>query len=543
MAAMSSPATPPATRPFPRRRDWWLLAAFLGVVLCFELGTRGLNEPDEGRYANIALAMAKPGGDWWEPRQSGYGHYDKPPLIYWATALSFRAFGLNEWAARLPPLFGAVCALAGLGWAGWRLRGARVAWWAVLICGTSVQFWTMARILTPDMMLTGWCTLAIAAWAEARHRGGVWTLWALSLGCWTLAFWTKATPALLPLAGLAAGVWLTGDQVGKRALRPGLLLPAILLLGSPWYLLMLHRYPELKTFFFQRELAGRLAGRVDGRHGSKFYYVPVSLLGWLPWWPCGAWVLWRERVRRPGGTLGERWRSWRQRFGIEGWIVIVGLLIFSLASSKLPSYTVILAPWAALGLARLIDRPATRFPRPFLLVAGGFAVAVLVGASVLPPRIESRFGVNSTTREVCRFLQAHGARRVDADRYWAGMEFYLGEDVVHSVTRVAPVPTPNLTEEMKARRIRKAHRRERASDPGTAPDRFIEPESWPALPPGAAVKTSDSPGGWWLVHFRKQRASPLAATMGQGDAGPSPSPRPTTVRIGDFVLYQMPDPP
>ncbi len=535
---MSPVETPSSTRPFPRLRDWCLLAAFLGVLLCFELGTRGLNEPDEGRYANIALAMARPGGGWWEPRQSGYGHYDKPPLIYWTTALSFRAFGVNEWAARLPPLFGAMCALAGLGWAGWRLRGARAAWWAVLICGASVQFWTMARILSPDMLLTGWCTLAVAAWAEARHRGGAWMPWALSLGFWTLALWTKATPALIPLAGLAAGVWLTGDPVGRRALRLGWLLPAILLLGSPWYLLMLHRYPELKAFFFQRELAGRLAGRVDGRHGSKLYYVPVSLVGWLPWWPCGAWVVWRERVRLFDGTLTAQWQAWRRRLGIEGWIVAVGFLIFSLASSKLPSYTVILAPWAALGLARLVAGAAARSPRPFLLVAGGVVIVLLIGTSVLPPRFESRAGVNSTTREVCRFLQAHGANRVDTDRYWAGMELYLGEDVVHYVTRVTDPPTPNLTEEMKARRMRKAHRRERASDPGVAPDRFIEPEQWPALPPGASVRATASPGGWWLVHFRKQRSSPLAATMHLGDHG-----NPEIVKIGDFFLYHMPASP
>ena len=125
----SSPVPTLSSTLFPRRRDWWLLAAFLGLLLCFGLGLRGLNEPDEGRYANIAMAMARPGGDWWEPRQSGYGHYDKPPLIYWATALCFRAFGLHEWTARLPPLLGAIFALLGLGWTAGRLRGARVAWW------------------------------------------------------------------------------------------------------------------------------------------------------------------------------------------------------------------------------------------------------------------------------------------------------------------------------------------------------------------------------------------------------------------------------
>ena len=249
---------------FPRQRDWLVLSAGVFFLLVFFLGSRGLNEPDEGRYANVALAMAAPGGDRWEPRLSGYGHYDKPPLIYWATAMSLRAFGVNEWAARLPSLAGALVALTGAGWAMYRLRGAAVAWWTVLICGTSVQFWTFGRILSPDMLLTGWCTLAVAAWAECRHRGGAWSFWGVSLVCWSLAWWTKATAALVPLAGLAVGVWLSRDLAGRRALKPLLLLPAILLLGAPWYVSMLARYPELRAFFFERELVGRVAGRVDG---------------------------------------------------------------------------------------------------------------------------------------------------------------------------------------------------------------------------------------------------------------------------------------
>ena len=44
---------------FPRPRDWWLLAAALGVLFTICLGSRGLNDPDEGRYANIAMAMAR----------------------------------------------------------------------------------------------------------------------------------------------------------------------------------------------------------------------------------------------------------------------------------------------------------------------------------------------------------------------------------------------------------------------------------------------------------------------------------------------------
>ena len=52
------PPAPPVV--FPRRRDWWLLAAGLFILFVFCLGSRGLNEPDEGRYAIMGQAMARP---------------------------------------------------------------------------------------------------------------------------------------------------------------------------------------------------------------------------------------------------------------------------------------------------------------------------------------------------------------------------------------------------------------------------------------------------------------------------------------------------
>lgn len=467
----------------PIKRRWLLLALALAALFLIGLGTRGLNEPDEGRYANIGRAMAL-SGDWWEPRMSGYAHYDKPPLIYWATAASFQAFGYNEWAARAPSLLGAWMALAGVSWAAWRLRGERAAWHAALLCGASVQFWVLGRILSPDMLLTGWCTLAIAAWAECRHRGGAWRWWLLSLAFWTLAWWTKATPALIPLAGLTAGVYLTRDRAGQAALRPWLLLPAILVLGSPWYLSMLHRHPELQQFFFGRELAGRMAGRVDGRHGSPLYFLPVSLAAWLPWWPLAARAVWRRRATIFSG--------WVQRLGVEGWIVLAGLAIFSAAASKLPTYTLPLAPWVALVFARLIGRR--------VVIAAVFAALVTAGAFVIP-WYESALGVNSSTREVCAYLRAHGARHVAADRYWPGMEFYLGDDAPRYVARDKNI-------------------RQRASDPGLPPDRFVDPEAWQPAP------------GEWLVHFRKVRRSRLRAV--------TPAPGERWTRLGDFEVLRPP---
>ena len=535
---------PPPPFPFPRRRDWLLLAAGLVFLFTCLLGTRGLNEPDEGRYANIALAMTRPsGGGWWEPRLSGYGHYDKPPGIYWATALSLRAFGLNEWAARMPSLVGAWMALLGLGWTAFRLRGANVAWWAVLICGTSVQFWVLGRILSPDMFLTGWCTLAVAAWAEGRHRGGAWAWWGVSLLFWVGAWWVKATAGLVPLAGLTAGVWLTRDVAGRRALRPWLLLPCILALGAPWYLSLLRQYPELRGFFFGRELAGRVAGRVDGRHGNVLYYLPISLVGWLPWWPLAAWKFWWKRREQVARTQEAGRVRWWLRIGLEGWLVLVGVGIFSCIGSKLPTYTLTLAPWAALWMARVIVRsrePAAegKFPIRRLLPAAGFAVVALVCVAVVPRRYQPHLGVNSSLQDVYRLLRQKGATRVDLDHYWPSAEFYLGPQTVHYLYDLDGPPPGTIPDPPQGEPATIERLHERATDPGVAPHRFVDSEAWPALTPKGVTANTARPGGWWFVRFHTRPKPKFDGLL----ADPDPARRPVKVaRFGDFDVYQMPD--
>ena len=525
-----------ATR-FPRLRDWVILGGALFVLFGFCLGTRGLNEPDEGRYGTVAFTMASPGSSWWEPRMSGWGHYDKPPLIYWATALSFRAFGVNEWAARLPSFAGAALALAGLGWAAWRLRGPRVAWWSVLVCGTCAQFWLLGRVLSPDMVLCGWCTLGIAAWTECRHRGGAWGFWLLSLLFWTLGWWTKATPTLIPLAGLAVGISATRDRAGQRALRLPLLLPLIVVLGSPWYLSMLLRYPDLRSFFFVRELAGRIAGNVNGRHGAVWYYLPVSLLAWLPWWPVAGWCWWRGRKPFPRGGWRVLPRHWSVSVGHEGWIVLVGILLFSLISSKLPTYTLGVMPWAALAMARVISRHAEhvadRPPARFLLPAGAFAVFIVVGLLQFP-RYETELGINSSVRRVCRFLAAHAARRVDVDHYWPSMEIYLPATAVYYIVR-----DDTATQRREAARgFGKAHEQrfhERPSDPGEPPNRFGEITPWPALPADDPRAAALGDGTLWFVRFDKQKDSPFNECISRV---PGDNPPELMLRDGDFRVYR-----
>src|SRR5438128_10265881 len=51
--------------------------------------------------AQIARNMLQ-SGDWVTARLDGVPYLEKSPLVYWMMAISFRIFGVHDWAARLP---------------------------------------------------------------------------------------------------------------------------------------------------------------------------------------------------------------------------------------------------------------------------------------------------------------------------------------------------------------------------------------------------------------------------------------------------------
>src|SRR5712691_7289814 len=86
------------------------VAALAIMLFLFHLGSYGLWEPDEARYAEIAREMLST-GNFAVPHLNYVPYVEKPPLLYWMTSAAFHFLGTNEFAARLVP---ALCALAGV---------------------------------------------------------------------------------------------------------------------------------------------------------------------------------------------------------------------------------------------------------------------------------------------------------------------------------------------------------------------------------------------------------------------------------------------
>ena len=169
-------ATPPALPAIllaERNRPLRLLVcAMLAAILYLPaLGRPALWEPDEGRYAEIAREMVLT-HDYVTPHDNWVRYFEKPPLVYWAEALSIKLLGANELAVRLPAALASVAEVAVTAALGEAMFGAAVGLAAAMVLGLSPLVFGFARFATLDPALALFITAALGAfWAAARAPG------------------------------------------------------------------------------------------------------------------------------------------------------------------------------------------------------------------------------------------------------------------------------------------------------------------------------------------------------------------------------------
>lgn len=363
------------------RRDLLILLVLCGVLFGWRLGRVGLMDPDEPFYAESAVEMAE-SHEALVPRIFGQPQFEKPPMIYWASMVSFGLLGRTEFAGRAPC---ALCALllVLMTWAfGARVFGRRAGFLAAIVLATSLAFVVVARMILTDMMLALFvCGSCFAFWladGDARPRHG---MIALALVSAALAVLTKGPiGALVP--ALAAAVYLL---VARRSPPGGLStwvwgLAAALAIAVPWYAYMIERFggSYVRAFFLHENLA-RLVGAEHPSNNHLYYYPAVLIGGALPWIPALAITLLRavrSRSRRGAPAYLACW-------------ILSSLAFFTLAQSKLPTYVLFLFVPMALLMGRTIERLVLHgFESPLerwiALGAGSLQVSGLLAVFAFP---------------------------------------------------------------------------------------------------------------------------------------------------------------
>jgi 4-amino-4-deoxy-L-arabinose transferase-like glycosyltransferase len=336
------------------------------------LAGRPLYDPDEGRYAEIPREILS-GGDWLLPHLDGLLYLEKPPLQYWLSAFAFAAFGQSEAIARLWTGLSGYLSLCLVYAIARRLWGAEAGLKAVLLLAGSILFVLLGHQLTLDMGLSFWllASLACFVFAQTVDRAPA-AARAWMLGCWmamALAVLTKGLIGMLiPVATLAIYVLWQRDWKLLSALNLRWGLPLFAAVAAPWFVLASRANSEFLHFFFIREHFQRFLTPIEERSEPWWFFVPVLIVGILPWAT--------QAVR----ALVADWRvsSGRGQFDAPRllwiWSAFV-LLFFSASNAKLIPYVLPALP----TLALLCARPRAADERRHLVAGAALSMAFAIG--------------------------------------------------------------------------------------------------------------------------------------------------------------------
>jgi len=393
-----------------------------------------LIDRDEPRFAEASREMIER-GDYIVPYFNNQLRLDKPPLTYWAQAVSYRVFGENDFAARFPSaIAAALTAMVIFVW-GMRLGGEKLGWWAAIIFTLSLQTFVHAKSAVADMWLVLFVTLAhwagyeliqlptlnvqrstpnseeINQTSNIKHQTSLWWWWwftfyvALALG-----FLAKGPVAWVPLLTVGMTIIFACDaQLARRfEVVYGILLTFALvaLWGIP---ALIQTRGEFFTIGIGRHVIGRSFATMEG-HGANspamyllllpFYFVTVfvSFFPWsirLPWL---ARTLWRQQkvgvIRLRQGYGGQDAAGYSKKL-IDQYLVTgiaIIFIIFTLIKTKLPHYTLPAFPLLALLLARHWQEAAVANHRSrFKATAIASACVWVAIALVIPPMVARLF--------------------------------------------------------------------------------------------------------------------------------------------------------
>ena len=319
--------------------------------------------------AQIARNMLE-SGDWVTARLNGVAYLEKSPLIYWIMAVSYKVFGVHDWAARLPLAFIniALCWVTAR-FALWAF-GRRAAIYSGVILATCIGIFLFTRILIPDAALT--LTITLGLWsmlrlldAEEPHPTRWFFAMYLSLACGLLLKGLVA--AVFPV--IIAAIYLA---ITRRAslrelvtrLRPLTGLAIVLVIAAPWHILATLRNPpyfdwtmhsspgEYHGFFWFYFLNEHLFRFLNMRYPRDYNTVPrvwfwLLHFAWLfPWSLTLPIALRRGFVSRAEATT----RAGSTRLLAIVWILFI-LCFFTLSTTQ-EYYSLPIYP----ALAMLLDR-------------------------------------------------------------------------------------------------------------------------------------------------------------------------------------------
>ncbi|MDD2943105.1 MAG: glycosyltransferase family 39 protein [bacterium] len=353
-----------------RSRYIILLSSLLTLIITLRfisLGSLSLIDPSEGRYALISKLMLET-GNFLMPQVVGHDgvmieFWGKPPLFFWATALSYYIFGINEFSARIPSFLSMLAVIGSCFFFARHFWGSITAILTALILSSSVLFYIYGGLCQVDMLLTTSVSIAMLGFAryvdaKARARSYRWwgCLFFISLA---VGFIVKG-PIAVVLPGVSVVLWTLWTRRWSDFFRlpyftGGLI---FLLITTPWFYFAEQKSPGFLYYFFFQENILRYATNQYGDkygtahpifYGASWLFVGLAFFPWTFYILADAWNRCRNSSTSSRCTL-----NWTDKLALC-W-GITPPLFFCFSNGLLIGYMLPALPGLALYLSRRFSR-------------------------------------------------------------------------------------------------------------------------------------------------------------------------------------------
>ncbi len=301
--------------------------------------------------------------DWVTLYTDGIRYLEKAPLMYWATAASYKLFGASEWSTRLPLMLGVLGLLFVVYVLGERAYGERAGFYAAVVLSTSLGPYVFTRFQIPDIVVGLWMALSALFFLASLEQEipSRWACWGFAATC-ALNVLTKSLIGLVfPLSAIFLYLLVTRNL--RHILKLRLVSSTIVFfaIAAPWHVLAALRNPAQGAakgflwFYFVNEQFLRYVGK---RVPPGYDTVPLLIFWALTILWLAPWMIFlpqslREvplRLRELRNQLTGRQRA--SLFFFIWAIVVIGFFTFSTRQEyytlpAIPALALLVGAWLA----------------------------------------------------------------------------------------------------------------------------------------------------------------------------------------------------
>jgi 4-amino-4-deoxy-L-arabinose transferase-like glycosyltransferase len=302
---------------------------------------------DASKYATISREVFE-SGDLIHLKIHGEPYDQKPPLLFWLSALGFYFMGLSNAAFKLPVLLIGLLGLYSTYRLGKSMHGSKVGWTAALVLVTIQASFLYFMDIHTDTLLQSWVVFSLWQLFEfIKNRRSFHCIMGFTgIG---LAMLSKGpVGAVIPAFAVAGHLIFTRQYKRLFDYRwyAGTLLALVLVLPALAGLYKQYGWDGV-LFYFWTNNAERLAGNLGSSRSDFFFFFHNLLLLFFPWML----ILYTSVVFEFRSLLKRKFRA-REYFIFSG--IWVYFIILAISQGKLPNYIMVLLPLFAILTAKYI---------------------------------------------------------------------------------------------------------------------------------------------------------------------------------------------